>query len=131
MTDYEFWSRVDKQIASPCWIWQGATSQGYGRTRFEGKPWFAHRLAYMLTWSGIPDGMTLDHLCCNPLCVYPWHLEPVSSVENSRRKDIRRRTEKLQRKACARSDQRRAAWYTQWLHSFKPVYTDVPLSSPP
>lgn len=33
----------------------------------------------------IADGMTLDHLCRNPACVNPAHLEPVSQRENNLR----------------------------------------------
>jgi hypothetical protein len=30
----------------------------------------------------IPDGLVLDHLCRNKLCVNPKHLEPVTNQEN-------------------------------------------------
>jgi hypothetical protein len=42
----------------------------------------AHRAAYE-TWVGpIPEGLTLDHLCRNTLCINPAHLEPVSIRTN-------------------------------------------------
>lgn len=31
------------------------------------------------------NGLTIDHLCRNPLCVNPDHLEPVTNSENVRR----------------------------------------------
>lgn len=33
----------------------------------------------------IPDGLVIDHLCRNPQCVNPMHLEPVTPEENTRR----------------------------------------------
>lgn len=45
----------------------------------------AHRVVYEATVGPIPEGLTLDHLCANPACVNPDHLEPVSRAENTRR----------------------------------------------
>lgn len=45
----------------------------------------AHRFMYELLVGPIPDGMELDHLCRNPPCVNPVHLEPVTPQENQRR----------------------------------------------
>ena len=44
----------------------------------------AHRAAYQL-FAPIPDGLVLDHLCRNPPCVDPNHLEPITLAENNLR----------------------------------------------
>lgn len=69
-----------------CWIWKGEIkSNGYGRCYFNGKNNSAHRLVYELLVGEIPKGLEIDHLCRNPKCVNPKHLEPVTHLENVRR----------------------------------------------
>lgn len=84
-----FWSRVEK--TDGCWTWKGATSKGYGVARHVGRSRLAHRVAYEWLVGPIPDGLTLDHLCDNPPCVNPAHLEPVTNAENIRRAWARKR----------------------------------------
>lgn len=58
---------------------------GYGTIR-RGRPSFknapVHRVAYELLIGPIPNGLHIDHLCRNPPCVNPWHLEPVLNGVN-------------------------------------------------
>lgn len=51
----------------------------------------AHRRSYELVRGPIPEGLELDHLCSNPPCVNPAHLEPVTHAENMRRAAERRK----------------------------------------
>ncbi len=80
--------RFEKRIvfaSSGCWEWTGAlTSAGYGlmqtgeRTPAGNyKPTYTHRLAYELYVGPIPKGLSIDHLCRNPRCANPSHLEAV------------------------------------------------------
>lgn len=79
-----FMSRVNVSQCG-CWIWdrgsRGAKRQ-YGTIQNSGKTLLAHRVAYELFVGPIPNGLTIDHLCRNTLCVNPAHLEAVSCTEN-------------------------------------------------
>jgi len=74
-----------------CWNWTACKSRGYGRfgstKSNKGKSHRAHRYAYQTIIGEIPEGLVLDHLCRNPGCVNPQHLEPVTQKENIRRGD--------------------------------------------
>lgn len=80
-----FWDKVNKQGDGGCWLWTGATANGYGYFRLGCKVVPAHRVAYVWLRGDIPDGMDLDHLCRCRCCVNPSHLEPVSRSENTKR----------------------------------------------
>lgn len=82
-----FWAKVNKDgplwNGTPCWVWMASTDRkGYGRIAVNGHNTRAHRFAYMLIVGPIQDGLTVDHLCRNPPCVNPEHLEPVTNRDN-------------------------------------------------
>lgn len=88
-----FWPKVEKDGPVPsgrpdlgrCWSWRAATDlHGYGvfAVGTHCRRAAAHRVAYGLLVSEIPAGLELDHLCRNPNCVNPVHLEPVTHREN-------------------------------------------------
>jgi hypothetical protein len=69
-----------------CWEWLGSKCiNGYGRMRVDGKLVQAHRLAYELFVGPAPANLTADHLCRNPSCVNPEHIEFVTIRDNTLR----------------------------------------------
>lgn len=82
--------RIAPKIAltgSGCIEWLGSTNRaGYGS--IHGGPdapiarYLVHRWSYEYHVGPIPDGLEIDHLCGNPPCINPDHLEPVTHAEN-------------------------------------------------
>lgn len=75
-------------VAAPsgCWEWQGYRDRkGYGRFSLKDRPVVVARAAYEAFVGPIPVGYTIDHLCRNPPCVNPAHLQPVTRGENTLR----------------------------------------------
>lgn len=67
------------ESATSCWEWQRSLDKhGYGRLHRS----MAHRLSYEAFIGPIGKGLDIDHLCRNPRCVNPAHLEPVTRREN-------------------------------------------------
>lgn len=72
-----------------CHVFTGSVnSSGYGRLWHP--PTRKRRLAHRIAWVAfhgrdVPEGLTIDHLCRNRLCVNPEHLEAVSNGENVKR----------------------------------------------
>lgn len=82
-TEILFWLKVIRRGPNECWDWTGArTKTGYGHMRVAGKDFYVHRFAYDLLVDPIPEGLVIDHLCRNRLCVNPTHLEAVPQRRN-------------------------------------------------
>lgn len=85
-----------------CLEWQGyRQALGYGRFRVAGQKVLAHRFAYELLVGPIPEGLSLDHLCRNPSCVNPMHLEPVTHQVNCLR-GVSPFADNARKSACAK-----------------------------
>lgn len=71
-----------------CWEWQGTSSQGgYGMAwvAVRKRMGYWHRMNYEYFVGPIADGLQIDHLCRNPPCCNPAHLEAVTPQVNTLR----------------------------------------------
>lgn len=78
-------TRSERDLDTGCVLWIGATKGGYGVIVIDGRQRAAHRVAYELARGPIAEGLVVDHLCENKLCVNPEHLDLVTPGENVRR----------------------------------------------
>ena len=72
-----------------CWSFAGKWNdgKGYKKVQVKGVASYVHRYVYEALVGPIADGLILDHLCRNPGCCNPRHLEPVTVGTNTRRGD--------------------------------------------
>jgi len=70
-----------------CIEWEGyCKPDGYGRAKVNGKMVYVHRYVFQeLTGIMLSAEDKLDHLCRNPPCCDPNHLEVVTQIENTLR----------------------------------------------
>ena len=86
-----FMQFVDKRGEEECWTWVGALDgNGYGRFWVDGRLVPAHRWLCEQMRGHLPRDLQVDHLCFNPPCVNPSHLEPVPQGVNVQRSYNRR-----------------------------------------
>jgi hypothetical protein len=83
-----------RRLVTPagCWEWQGCrTPNGYGHVTVGSvrdgsrRVRNVHAVAYECWVGEVPEGKELDHLCRNPSCFNPDHLEPVTHSVNLKR----------------------------------------------
>lgn len=80
--------RIFSRLAvGDCWVWTGCRNdRGYGQAAVgNGKRAYVHRWVWEYLVGPVPDGLVLDHLCRNPPCANPDHLQPVSGKTNTLR----------------------------------------------
>lgn len=67
--------RYPINVVGDCWLFTGGSKNGFhGSLYYHGEPWQAHRLAYTILCSAIPEGMNVLHHCDVGRCVNPTHL---------------------------------------------------------
>lgn len=69
-----------------CWEYQ-ARSKGGGYCQFSvnNKHVYVHRFMYEYYYDNIDYSLVIDHICRNPRCVNPDHLQQITQAENVHR----------------------------------------------
>lgn len=87
-----FFAKVNKNgpiapdMDTPCWLWTGATTDGYGRFWADGRAVIAHKWYWEQQHGLVPDGLELDHVCQTRACVL--HTEAATHQKNVQRSRI-------------------------------------------
>lgn len=69
-----------------CWVWQGAKSPDrHARVNINSQAYYLHRVIFKAVGNRLDKSLELDHLCREPSCVNPKHLEQVTHRVNSER----------------------------------------------
>jgi len=75
-----------------CWNWSGYRDRdGYGNINIGRSPHQAHRVSYSEYKGSFDESLQVRHICDNPSCINPEHLELGTHRDNMRDKKIRDR----------------------------------------
>lgn len=79
-----FWSKVGVGWSGDCWEWKGRRKHkgGYATFTIGAKCSPSHRVAYMIRYGEITKGLDIRHICDNPSCCNPNHLEEGTRKQN-------------------------------------------------
>lgn len=81
---HRFMHYVSPEPMSGCWLWAGGfMGNGYATMSFQGKAKKASRFSYETFKGPLEQDEVVRHMCHNPGCVNPEHLEKGSHKDNN------------------------------------------------
>jgi hypothetical protein len=98
---------------------QANRTTSYRKIRFNGVTYYAHRLAWMLHFGSIPEGMVIDHVNGNGLDNRLSNLRLCTQAENSRNRTGRSASEKPK---GITFDKSRGKWAAQIKKDYKLIH---------
>ena len=93
-----FWGKVSKDTSQTfydnerCWEWTAhRNTDGYGQLNIGGKVERVHRVAWVIAYGEIPDGLLVCHRCDNRCCIRFSHLFLGTEKDNAIDREIKNR----------------------------------------
>ena len=78
-----FFANISPEALTGCWLWTAYVDKfGYGQLNINGKPTPAHRVSAMIHGLDM-SGPVMRHMCNNPSCVNPAHLQTGTYQDNT------------------------------------------------
>jgi hypothetical protein len=90
-----FHAKVDRGTDDDCWLWKGATRNGYGAIKHNGSVLGTHVVAFVIAHGPVPAGHIITHECDERLCCNPSHLRAGTFQSNVREAYDRREVNAL------------------------------------
>lgn len=66
-----------------CWNWTRQSKSGYPYVTWSGRTYQVHRLSLEAKLEQSLGKQAAHHVCANPICVNPDHLQPVTAAQNT------------------------------------------------
>lgn len=79
-----FWSKVNKESGTDCWLWKESLLKGYGSFCLFNKRYLAHRISYLIHNKTLPSDLLILHKCDVKNCLNPAHLYAGTPLDNAR-----------------------------------------------
>lgn len=103
-----FWEKVDKSGPNPdypnCWEWTANRVKTYGMFSCKQNGKSRNRQTHKYIWEKlngpVPEGLEVCHLCNNPPCVRPDHLEVGTRSDNQRYSVLHGNNKQSKKKHC-------------------------------
>ena len=99
-----WWGRIElSEGKDPCWLWLGPRHRnGYGKAKWRGRTWRAHRLSWELFREPVPRGLQVCHRCDVRHCTNPEHLFVGTAKDNAQDREAKGRGRKPRKRRLVR-----------------------------
>lgn len=78
---YLQWISTHTIMISGCWLWTGPLKRGEPILIDGHQAFLVARIVYQLAYEIVPSYKRVVHICADDRCLYPVHLQPMTTVQ--------------------------------------------------